>query len=113
MASEESGSMSNTDMDRELERINSVTLEVLEGVAGCLKAHPPAGERISKESWDAVMFQFDTAEMTHQHAVSSLARFVGRLSSGLQRHHAKAAALHRLQTSIDGVVVALRGMVKD
>lgn len=105
--------MSNTDMDRELERINSVCLEVLDAVAACLQAHPPAGERISKEAWDTVMFQFDTAEMRHQHAVSSLAGVAGKLRSGLQRHHAQTAALHRLQTSIDGVVVALRAMVKD
>ena len=105
--------MSIAAMDQELRRVNSVTLEVLEAVTGCLSALPAPGERIVKEEWDTVVFQFDTAEMKHQHAVSSLSRVVGNLSTGLQRHHAKASELHRLQSTIDGLVAALRRIVKE
>ena len=105
--------MSSSAMDQELQRISSVTLEVLEAVTGCLSVLPLPGERIRKEVWDSVAFQFDTAEMKHQHAVSSLARVVGNLSSGLQRHHTKATELHRLQSTIDSLIAALRRLVKD
>ena len=105
--------MSTAAMDQELRKINSVTLEVLEAVRGCLSALPAPGERVVKEEWDTVVFQFDTAEMKHQHAVNSLARVVGNLSSGLQRHHTKATELHRLQSTIDGLIAALRRLVKD
>lgn len=105
--------MSTAAMDQELRRINSVTLEVLEAVTGCLSALPAPGERIVKQEWDTVVFQFDTAEMKHQHAVNSLAGVVGKLSTGLQRHHAKASELHRLQSTIDGLLAALRRLVKD
>ena len=105
--------MSSSAMDQELQTINSVTIEVLEAVTGCLSALPAPGERIVKEEWDTVVFQFDTAEMKHQHAVNSLARVVGNLSSGLQRHHTKATELHRLQSTIDGLIAALRRLVKD
>lgn len=73
--------MSSAAMDHELQRISSATLEVLEAVTRCLAVLPLPGERISKEAWDSVVFQFDTAEMRHQHAVSSLSRVVGNLSS--------------------------------
>lgn len=105
--------MSIAAMDQELRRINSVTLEVLEAVTGCLSALPAPGERIVKEEWDTVVFQFDTAEMKHQHVVSSLSRVVGKLSSGLERHHAKATELHRLQSKLDELLAALRRLVKD
>ena len=105
--------MSIAAMDQELRRINSVTLEVLEAVTGCLSALPAPGERIVKEEWDTVVFQFDTAEMKHQHAVSSLSRLVSNLSSGLHCHRTKATELHRLQSTIDGLVAALRRIVED
>ena len=105
--------MSTAAMDQELRRINSVTLEVLEAVTGCLSALPAPGERIVKQEWDTVVFQFDTAEMKHQHTVSSLSRVVGDLSRGLQRHHTKASELHRLQSKIDELLAALRRLIKD
>lgn len=104
--------MSSSELAQELDRIQGVTLEVLEALTACLSALPPLGERIGKPQWDAISFQLDTAEMSHQHAVNSLAKAVRRIPSGMQREHAKATELHRIQERVDGLVAALRRFIR-
>lgn len=104
--------MNSSDIMQELDRIHGVTLEVLEALADGLSALPPLGERIGRREWDAIFFRLDAAEMNHQHAVESLTKAVRRIPSGLQREHAKATQLHALQEKVDGLVTALRKLVR-
>lgn len=105
--------MGSPELAQELDRIHGVTLEVLEALSACLSALPPLGERIGKEQFNTIFFQLDTAEMKHQHAVNSLAKAVRRIPSGMQREHAKATELHRLQERVDGLVAGLRRFIRN